>query len=142
MTARFSAKGWLRLRQLNLLGRPAAVQIGFIYNGEYSALQEGFDPELGRECPGVVLRALHIQELISEGARVYDFLGFPTPVKERWNTRLHYCHLLTIPNKSIRARTVVGIPRALTSIKNNVRSIIPAPGLGLKNRLQDYFRRR
>jgi CelD/BcsL family acetyltransferase involved in cellulose biosynthesis len=140
MTVCFSSKGWLRLRQLNLFGRPAAVQIGFVYNGIYSALQEGFDPELGRECPGVVLRAMHIQELIQEGVRIYDFLGFPTEAKERWNTRLHYCHCLAIPKKSVRARTVVEIPRILAGIKGKLRGLAPGPVIGLKHKLQNIFK--
>jgi CelD/BcsL family acetyltransferase involved in cellulose biosynthesis len=122
MSSRFSAKKWLHLRQLNLLGRPAAAQIGFVYNGVYSALQEGFDPELGRECPGVVLRAMHIQELINEGVEVYDFLGYPTPSKERWGAKLHYCKSLVIANTSYRAQLVVKVPYVLRRVKNKLMS--------------------
>ena len=123
MTRRFSKKGWLRLRQLNLFGRPAAIQIGFVYNNVYSALQEGFDPELGKECPGVVLRSMHIQELIEEGVKVYDFLGYPSSAKERWNTRLHYCRSLTIPKNKVRAWTIVKVPGFLKRIKKRLRAI-------------------
>ncbi len=118
MTARFRDRGWLRLCQLNLSGRPAAVQIGFLRNGIYSFLQEGYDPDLSHYRPGSVLRAMVIQELIEEGVKFYDFLGYPTPAKERWNTRLKYCRCLVTARNTFRAQIVVRVPRKLRRIKN------------------------
>jgi CelD/BcsL family acetyltransferase involved in cellulose biosynthesis len=135
MTERFRAQGWLRLRQLNLLGRPAAAQIGFAYNGVYFALQDGFDPEFGQWRSGSVLRAMHIQELIQEGIKVYDFLGYPNPSKERWNTDLHYCYSFMIAKKTLKSLMVVRLPHSLRMIKSKIRSITPKPILAFKQKL-------
>lgn len=141
MARRMNTRGWLHFRQLNLVGRPAALQIGFIYNDTYTALQEGFDPEMGRECPGVVLRAMVIQELINKGTVNYDFLGLQTRAKERWNAQVHHCSMLTVAPKNIRTHAVVGVPHGLEKIKAGLKKHTPHHVLALKRRVQNMLRR-
>ncbi|XOV86655.1 MAG: GNAT family N-acetyltransferase [Pseudomonadota bacterium] len=75
--------GWLRLHILKVDNKARAVQLGFVYNGTYSVIQEGFD--VGFQ-PGIgnLLRASVIEECIAEGIRVYDFLGGLSEHKRRW----------------------------------------------------------
>ncbi len=142
MTLSFSDRGWLRFRRLSILDRPAAIQIGFVYNGVYSFLQEGYDPELGKWRPGTVLRALVIRELIEDGVKVYDFLGFPTPAKDRWNTEIQSCYSLTVARNSVRARAATEIPEVLSSIKDKLRNITPDSVIRMKRKLRERLKRK
>jgi CelD/BcsL family acetyltransferase involved in cellulose biosynthesis len=77
------AKGWLRLYALRERDEFKAIQIGYVYNGEFLVMQEGFDPD---DIPGIgnVLRWKIIEACIAEGVRVVDFLGEMTEHKRRW----------------------------------------------------------
>lgn len=83
---RFLPRGWLRLAGLEVGGRIRAVQFGYAYRGVYSAIQEGYDPDLAGVTCGVgnVARAAAIEAAIAEGIRVYDFLDGATWHKQRW----------------------------------------------------------
>jgi CelD/BcsL family acetyltransferase involved in cellulose biosynthesis len=76
-------RGWLRLYALKMAQVFKAVQIGYVYNGAFFQIQEGFDPD-GPTGIGNVLRGQVIESLIEEGVRVYDFLGDYTDHKRRW----------------------------------------------------------
>lgn len=75
-------RGWLRFWTLRTASGAIASQYGYVYNGVYSQLQEGYEPSI--ESAGSALRYLAIQSLIEEGCRVYDFLGGFTEHKRRW----------------------------------------------------------
>lgn len=76
-------KGWLRLLRLESLGEIQAMQIGYVYNNEFLAIQEGFNPDF---IPGVgqVLRHYSLTNCQKEGLSCYDFLGVYTDHKRRW----------------------------------------------------------
>jgi CelD/BcsL family acetyltransferase involved in cellulose biosynthesis len=78
------ANGWLEFWMLEFDGKPVACEFGFCYDGIYSFLQGGFDPEFGVYSVGVVLRASIMQSLIERRFRVYDFLLGEDDYKERW----------------------------------------------------------
>lgn len=104
------AQGWLRIYALRLDGVVQAIQYGYLYDGVYSQLQEGFDPA-GPEGTGNVLRLMAIERLIAEGARTYDFLGEFTEHKRRWGAEQRVgCDLLlgrrTLKNRALFTRPI------------------------------------
>ena len=81
------ACGSLQLWALELDSQIAAVQFAFRYRDRLFQLQEGYDHSRSSDRPGYVLRAHVLRSLISEGVRVYDFLGGEDPYKSRWGAR-------------------------------------------------------
>lgn len=78
-------RGWLRLFGMRDGARIGAVQLGYVYNGEFLAIQEGFDPSVQPPALGHVLRDASMQRCIAEGLKAYDFLGEYSDHKRRWN---------------------------------------------------------
>jgi CelD/BcsL family acetyltransferase involved in cellulose biosynthesis len=83
-TRRALDRGWLRMYALRLNGHIAAVMYGFLYNGQFSFYQHGFDAEYGRHSIGLALMALTIQAAIAEGAHTFDLLWGTESYKWLW----------------------------------------------------------
>jgi CelD/BcsL family acetyltransferase involved in cellulose biosynthesis len=84
LSQRLLARGWLEMWVLELNGAIAAVQFAFRYRSAVYQLQEGYNPEHASDRAGFVLRGEVLKQLISEGVRVYDFLGGELLYKARW----------------------------------------------------------
>lgn len=76
-------RDWLRLRILELDGRPAAALLGFSYRGAESYYQAGRDPGLERESVGLVLLSHSIRRALEGGAREYRLLRGGERLKQR-----------------------------------------------------------
>jgi len=76
-------RGWLKLYYLESEGVIQAMQLGYLYNGDFLALQEGYDPRF-LAGSGQVLRHEIMQQCIDEDLHCYDFLGGYTDHKRRW----------------------------------------------------------
>jgi len=76
-------QGWLAMYTLLDNDVPKAVQLGYVYDGVFLQLQEGFDPDYSAHV-GNVLRAFVIEDCINCGVREYDFLGGVSEHKSRW----------------------------------------------------------
>jgi CelD/BcsL family acetyltransferase involved in cellulose biosynthesis len=76
-------RGWLAMYTLFDDGEPKAVQIGYVYDGVFLQLQEGFDTDYSPHV-GNALRAHVIEDCIRTGLREYDFLGGTSEHKRRW----------------------------------------------------------
>ncbi len=79
-------RGWLRLYALTLDGAIRAVQYGYVYEGCFYQVQEGFDPAAPSGI-GNVLRNLVFKACIEEGLQEYDFLEEFTEHKRRWGAK-------------------------------------------------------
>jgi CelD/BcsL family acetyltransferase involved in cellulose biosynthesis len=77
------ANDWLRFYALERAGTIEAIQLGYLYNGAFHQIQEGFNPAFS-DGVGNVLRHLVIEECIKGGVKEYDFLGGYTEHKRRW----------------------------------------------------------
>lgn len=104
-------RGWLRLIGMRDGARIGAVQLGYAYNGEFLAIQEGFDPSIQPPAIGHVLRDVSMQRCIAEGLKAYDFLGEYTDHKRRWNAQLRtgfdlFAGRRTLKNKLLFTRPV------------------------------------
>ena len=109
-------EGRLVFVRLERDGRGVAYQFGARFGERLYALQEGFDPELGRERPATALRALSIERLIAEGVRVYDFLAGEGQHKAEWGTGTRPCRSVAVGiglrgRLSYRLRALLGRSR-------------------------------
>lgn len=95
--------GWLGVYGIEFSGELKAVQYGYFYNGAFLQMQEGFDHESGRGL-GNLLRFKVIEDLISRGIRVYDFLGEMSEHKNRWHAEGRTGRHLMIGNRKLKNR--------------------------------------
>ncbi|MFC1634595.1 GNAT family N-acetyltransferase [Planctomycetota bacterium] len=93
------SKGWLRLYVLKVDGVPQAAQYGYVYNGIYHAVQEGYNPNVF-EGIGNVLRNLLVRKCIEEGLKEYDFLGGFSAHKRLWGAEPRQGYAFFIGRKS------------------------------------------
>ena len=77
------ANGWLALFSLTIDETFHAAQYGYLYNGAYLQLQEGYAPA-GPSGSGNALRAQIFRWCIGKRMRGYDFLGEHTQHKANW----------------------------------------------------------
>jgi len=78
----------LRLLRLEIDGKIQAMQLGYVYDGKFLALQEGFNPDV---VPGTgqVLRHAAFGACLNEKLTSYDFLAIYTDHKRRWLAQKH-----------------------------------------------------
>jgi len=76
------ARGWLAMFVLYDGEDPKAAQIGYVYNGTFLQLQDGFDTDYPHV--GNALRMWILQYCIDNGLTEYDFLGGQSEHKRRW----------------------------------------------------------
>jgi hypothetical protein len=75
--------GWLGLYALREGDAFKVAQFGYVYNGVFNGLQDGFDPDFSPGA-GIVLRGKIIEASIADGLHGYDFLGEMSDHKSRW----------------------------------------------------------
>jgi len=71
---RFREKGWLSLPFLRAEGKDAAAYFSFRYQGVEYVYNSGYDPEVARLSPGIVLAADCIRRAMESGMTVFHFL--------------------------------------------------------------------
>jgi len=98
-------RGWLGLYGVEFSGELKAVHYGYLYNGVFLQMQEGFDQESGCGI-GNMLRFKVIEDLISRGIRVYDFLGEMSEHKKRWHATEREGRHLMVGNGKVKNRVL------------------------------------
>lgn len=102
---------WLWLIALTDHGEIKSVQIGYVYNGVFLQLQEGFDPDYVQGS-GNVLRTEVIERCIDAGISGYDFLGGGSEHKRRWGAEerdgydLFIAHPSKLKNKLLFSKEI------------------------------------
>lgn len=86
---------WLRLIAITDNGEIKSIQIGYVYEGTFLQLQEGFDPSYVQGA-GNVLRTEVIERCINAGLHGYDFLGGDSGHKRHWGAKKRDGHDLFI----------------------------------------------
>ncbi len=79
-------EGWLRLRFLEIGGRPVAALYGFRFAGSEAAYQTGRDPALRNHPLGFVLLAHAVREAIADGIGEFRLLRGGAAYKDRFAT--------------------------------------------------------
>lgn len=59
------------------------MQLGYVYNNQFLAIQEGYNPDFLAGV-GHLLRYFSLQNCQREALKGYDFLGIYTDHKRRW----------------------------------------------------------
>jgi hypothetical protein len=77
-------RGWLRLRMLELDGRPAAAMLNFRFGGAEWYYQSGRDPSFAKDSVGFVLQTHAVREALNEGVHTYRFLRGDESYKRRF----------------------------------------------------------
>jgi CelD/BcsL family acetyltransferase involved in cellulose biosynthesis len=98
-------QNWLGLYGIEISGELKSVQYGYMYNGVFLQMQEGFDRESGRGL-GNILRLKVIEDLIAKGIKIYDFLGEMSEHKKSWHTRERTGSHLMIGNGKYKNRVL------------------------------------
>lgn len=104
LTAKLAARGWLRFSWLEWNGRVLACQYGFVHNGTYFQLQEGYEPSSEHWNMGVGLRAWSIREFLKEGLRAYDFMGGMGRHKSDWGAQVKLSKKITLAAPTYKNR--------------------------------------
>jgi CelD/BcsL family acetyltransferase involved in cellulose biosynthesis len=81
------SRGWLRLRLLEVDGRPRAANYALRVGDAEWYWQAGRDPSWNHACVGTVLQTACLRAAIEEGASTYLWLRGCEPYKLRWANR-------------------------------------------------------
>jgi CelD/BcsL family acetyltransferase involved in cellulose biosynthesis len=91
LSSRLLVRGQLEFWVMELDGAIVAAQFAFRFGDQVYQLQEGYNPERATDRVGFILRGEVLRQLMSEGVRIYDFLGGTDAYKARWGaTAGHY----------------------------------------------------
>lgn len=77
-------RGWLRLAFLRVDGRAVAFDFALETGGVHALLKTGYEPELRRFAPGMLLRQRMLRRAFDLGLAQYQFLGRDDPWKREW----------------------------------------------------------
>lgn len=89
-------QGWLRLRLLNLDGKPAAAVYAFRYGDVFYYYQAGFDPVYAHHSIGLYSLGLAIRDAIEEGVREFDLLHGDETYKSLWTKDRRYLNRISL----------------------------------------------
>jgi CelD/BcsL family acetyltransferase involved in cellulose biosynthesis len=109
MAPRALENGWLALYSLKANGRVVASQYGYIYDGVYNQIQEGFDPD-GPAGSGNLLRMHVIRWCIEHNIREYDFLGGHSAHKAHWQAKKRIGYELFLGRNCLKNSLVSKLP--------------------------------
>jgi CelD/BcsL family acetyltransferase involved in cellulose biosynthesis len=140
LSRHLSECGSLQLWTLELDGQIVAVQFAFRYGDRVFQLQEGYDHSRPSDRVGYVLRAHVLKALISEGVRVYDFMGGEDVYKARWGAQPgHYLNLrFALPYT--RGGAALKLHENAKAGKHWLRRRLPAPAWELLRNLKAVLR--
>ena len=100
---RFLERGWLRLYVLRLDGQARGAFYGFQYRRRVYHYLSGFDHEVRRLAPGIVLMAHAIERAIGEGATQFDMLRGDESYKYYWKPAERETQRMLIGHPSVRS---------------------------------------
>lgn len=125
MSNAFLERGFLHVTRWRVKGRVLACQFGFLYQGTYHLLQEGFDAGCSHVSPGITLRAATIRELIGRGIKAYDFLGGLGRHKTDWGAEEKRSWRIAAAPPGLRGYSYVRLPIIVRSAKQQAKRALP-----------------
>lgn len=99
-----AANGSLRLPVLFINGEPVAYDYSVYFRGIYYLLKTSYRNSCRLEYPGTVLRKLVVENLCTERASEFDFLGLDEEWKMKWTDAVREHVVYTVFNKNLRGR--------------------------------------
>jgi peptidoglycan/xylan/chitin deacetylase (PgdA/CDA1 family) len=118
-------RDWLRFSWLEWNGRILACQYGFVYEGVYFQLQEGYEPASEHWNVGVGLRAWSIREFLKQGVQEYDFMGGMGRHKTDWAAEVKYSKRISLADASYRNRLLFQAPEWKARAGESLKKIVP-----------------
>src|SRR5262249_8332981 len=139
LSARLLERGWLRFSWLEWNGTVLACQFGFVYQGVYSQLQEGYEPASEHWNAGIGLRAWSIREFIRQGVREYDFLCGLGRHKSDWGAEVKHSQQIVLANRSYKNVLFCLGPAWEMRARESLKEALPAKVLEVR---QAHLKRR
>jgi CelD/BcsL family acetyltransferase involved in cellulose biosynthesis len=96
--------GMARLDVLELDGEAVACTFSYDYRGTFALYNSAFRPDLAKHAPGMVLVGCLIEQAISKGIRIFDFLRGDEPYKKRFGPTMRPVRQVML-GASARARS-------------------------------------
>jgi peptidoglycan/xylan/chitin deacetylase (PgdA/CDA1 family)/CelD/BcsL family acetyltransferase involved in cellulose biosynthesis len=125
VSAALLERGRLRFSFLEWNGRILACQYGFVYEGVYSQLQEGYEPAVEHWNVGIGLRSWSIRELLKQGVREYDFLGGVSRHKTDWGAEVKHSKRILLGSRTRRNALFLHGPEWETQARESIRALVP-----------------
>ena len=121
--ARWSSdRGWLRLVNLRLDGRPIASDFSIEHAGVHYLMKTGYDPEFRRFGPGLLLRYRILKACFESDVSRYEFLGTTegrrNDWKHEWTERFATFDHIEIHSQSVMGRLGRGTRAAATVVRD------------------------
>ncbi|HQU45729.1 MAG TPA: GNAT family N-acetyltransferase, partial [Pirellulales bacterium] len=76
--------GQFRIAFLHVGNQVAATQFGVVHGNRYWVLKVGYDPQIHRSSPGILLMVEAIKQAVAEGLETYELLGTVEPWIQVW----------------------------------------------------------
>jgi peptidoglycan/xylan/chitin deacetylase (PgdA/CDA1 family)/CelD/BcsL family acetyltransferase involved in cellulose biosynthesis len=127
-------RGWLRFSWMKYKDRVVACQYGFVYNGVYLHLQEGYEPACEHWNVGIGLRAWTIQEYLKQGIREYDFLGGIGRHKTDWGGEPKLSKHIQIADRTMRNVVFCRAAKWRSDMREAIASKLPNKVLEVRRR--------
>lgn len=120
-------RGWLRLRILELDGRPAAGVLCWLIGGRYCVYQSGFDPAWADHKPGLASMNDAVRAAVGEGADEFNMLLGDEEYKERFVSDTRHVHTVSLAPAGSPARLLIS---AEAGARRRGRRLARRPGIG------------
>jgi CelD/BcsL family acetyltransferase involved in cellulose biosynthesis len=91
-----AARGRLHLQVLNVDGRPAAYNLGYVHESTYSYLKTSFAEDFKPLGVATFLRARLVRSLIEGGLKVMDYPAQPHEWERQWTETVRWHKKLTL----------------------------------------------
>jgi CelD/BcsL family acetyltransferase involved in cellulose biosynthesis len=126
LSRRLLARKKLEMWVAELNGNIAAVQFAMRQRDKVYQLQEGYDPAHASDRIGFVLRGAVLKQMISEGVRVYDFLGGKDGYKARWGAQPGCYHDLYFARSLSWGGALLSCAQGTLNAKQWLRTRLPS----------------
>jgi len=113
----------LDLYRMDLDGQTVAMLYCFAESGRGYYYLGGFDPAFARYSVGTVLTAYAIQQSISRGHTVFDFLRGAEPYKYRWNVQEKLNYRVEWMRGGLGSRALCTLNQATRAIEHRAKLI-------------------
>lgn len=104
LALQFLRRGWLRLHLLRLDGKTRAAFYCFQFDRRVYYYLSGFDLELSRYSPGLVLMGHAVESAIKDGATEFDLLRGDESYKYEWQGQDRATQRLLVAHGGLRSR--------------------------------------
>jgi CelD/BcsL family acetyltransferase involved in cellulose biosynthesis len=121
------ARGWLRLRILEIEGQPAAAYLAWRLGPSYGIYQSGFDPAYAEQSAGMLLMNDTVRSAIAEDVEEVDLLLGGEAYKWRFAPDPREVHTVVLVGARTPARLLVSGEAAA---RRRARSLASRPRLG------------